>query len=74
MLSGQEPLQNLLGRASHADLAPRISVRRPTMIHKRYDFLQAVGFLDQYLPSADGLTPIDSRRQSPKQGHSIRDS
>jgi DNA primase len=45
-----------------------------TMVHKRYDFLQAVAFLDPYLPSTDALTPAGPTHQSPKQGHSIRDA
>ena len=45
-----------------------------TMIHKRHDFLQAVAFLDQYLPDTDGFTSIVPTDQSPAPPHSIRDS
>ena len=44
-----------------------------TMIHKRQDFLQAVAFLDQFLPDTDPVTALVPAHQSPKRGHSIRD-
>jgi type II secretory pathway predicted ATPase ExeA len=49
VLSGQEPLQNLLGRASHADLVHRISVRH----HLRpFTPEQTAGYIDFRLRSA----------------------
>ena len=45
-----------------------------TMIHKRHDFLQAVAFLDQYLPDTHALTSTAPNDQPTAQGHPIRDS
>lgn len=45
-----------------------------TMIHKRHDFLQAVTFLDQYLPNTATLTSRAPTDHSPLPDHSIPDS
>ena len=45
-----------------------------TMIHRRCDFLQAIAFLDPYLPAAQRLTPVGPTSPSTHSGHSIQDT
>ena len=44
-----------------------------TMIHNRCDFLEAVAFLDQYLPKADRPMTTSATLDSRLPGHLIRD-
>lgn len=45
-----------------------------TMIHKRYDFLQAVAFLDQFLPNTHAASSCTTTQHAPTQGRSIRNA
>jgi len=45
-----------------------------TMIHNRHDFLQAVAFLEQYLPDTSAINSTAPTDQPAAQDHSIRDS